>query len=162
MVAIWDLPVKSETGFVIIEVDLPIKQPFFLEIYDRFPAGFKFLKYVSLPKIEISIIWKKNSLCFKLKKISLLDCSPWHCDHFEPNSNKFVLYSPKLIDFGNDVCLNTFLGYFGQNSMKIKIFFWLCVSYMFPRNSKKIEKKIFNFYYFLILSIGKKYLLPDF
>ena len=36
---------------------------------------------------------------------------------------------------------------------KLKIFFWVFVSHMFTRNSKKIEKKIFNFYYFLILSI---------
>jgi len=79
LVTIWDPPVKSDTGFVILEVDLPIKKYFFLKSGDKFLAGFKFLIYQSLPKITIPIFSKKIFLWVLLfynnkpQKISFLN-----------------------------------------------------------------------------------------
>jgi len=46
-----------------------------------------------------------------------------------------------------------FLGYFSQNSMKIKTIFFGCFSLICSQGIvRELKKKIFNFYYFLILS----------
>jgi len=112
------------------------KNIFFLEIYDRFPTGFKILnkwKFAKNYNIEIS----KKTLCLKLKKalyyilvhvIAIIFSLIW-TNFDDPNQrNK---------DWRMTYAQKSFLSYFGQNGTKIqKIFFVI----LFIKALKKSNK----------------------